>query len=87
MAGLALVLGFAIFPFVYTRADYPFVMQVLSTGFFYALLAARWSLLAGYAGPSSFGHMGFMGIAAFTPALSAASAAMSAPPRFTWTHA
>ncbi len=68
-AGLALVLGFAIFPFVYTATDYPYIMHVLITGFFYAILASSWSMLAGYAGQFSFGHMGFMGVGAYTAAL------------------
>ena len=69
LAGLALVLAFAIFPFVYGGADYPFVMHVLITGFYYAILASSWSMLAGYAGQFSFGHLGFMGIGAYTAAL------------------
>jgi len=68
-AGLALVLIFAVFPFVYARADYPFIMHILITGFFYAILASSWSMLAGYAGQFSFGHLGFMGIGAYTAAL------------------
>ncbi len=68
-AGLALVLLFAIFPFVYGANDYPFVMHVLTTCFFYAILASSWSMLAGYAGQFSFGHLGFMGIGAYTTAL------------------
>ena len=69
MAGLVLVLLFAVFPFIYGRADYPFIMHVLITGFFYAILASSWSMLAGYAGQFSFGHLGFMGIGAYTTAL------------------
>ena len=69
MAGLALVLALAIFPFVYTANDYPFIMHVLIASFFYAILAASWSMLAGYAGQFSFGHMGFMGVGAYTTAL------------------
>jgi len=68
-AGLALVLFFAIFPFVYSANDYPFIMHVLITGFFYAILASSWSMLAGYAGQFSFGHLGFMGVGAYTAAL------------------
>ncbi|MFQ5468040.1 MAG: branched-chain amino acid ABC transporter permease [Kiloniellaceae bacterium] len=68
-AGLALVLIFAVFPFVYARADYPFIMHILITGFFYAILASSWSMLAGYAGQFSFGHLGFMGVGAYTAAL------------------
>ncbi|GMG84210.1 branched-chain amino acid ABC transporter permease [Paralimibaculum aggregatum] len=57
------------FPFVYTAGDYDYVMHVLITAFFYAILASSWSMLAGYAGQFSFGHMGFMGIGAYTTAL------------------
>ncbi len=66
----ALVLVFLLaFPLVYDRPDYPYVMHILITAFFYAILAASWSMLAGYAGQFSFGHMGFMGIGAYTTAL------------------
>jgi branched-chain amino acid transport system permease protein len=58
-----------IFPFAYTQVDYPFIMHVLIAGFFYAILASSWSMLAGYAGQFSFGHMGFMGVGAYTTAL------------------
>lgn len=67
--GLALLLAFAIFPFVYSQTDYPFVMHVLIACFYYAILASSWSMLAGYAGQFSFGHMGFTGIGAYTTAL------------------
>ena len=66
----ALILAFFVaFPFVYTAADYDYIMHILITGFFYAILASSWSMLAGYAGQFSFGHMGFMGIGAYTTAL------------------
>ena len=66
----ALILAFFVaFPFVYSAADYDYIMHILITGFFYAILAASWSMLAGYAGQFSFGHMGFMGIGAYTTAL------------------
>jgi branched-chain amino acid transport system permease protein len=65
-AGLVLVLIFAIFPFVYSANDYPFIMHVLIACFFYAILASSWSMLAGYAGQFSFGHLGFMGVGAYT---------------------
>jgi ABC-type branched-subunit amino acid transport system permease subunit len=47
----------------------PYLMHLAITGFFYAILAASWSLLAGYAGQFSFGHMAFMAIGAYTSAL------------------
>jgi branched-chain amino acid transport system permease protein len=44
-------------------------MHVLIIAYFYALLAASWSLLAGYAGQFSFGHMAFMAIGGYTSGL------------------
>jgi branched-chain amino acid transport system permease protein len=44
-------------------------LHVLIIAYFYALLAASWSLLAGYAGQFSFGHMAFMAIGAYTTGL------------------
>lgn len=69
IAGLLLVAFFLAFPLVYTGANYDYVMHVLITGFFYAILASSWSMLAGYAGQFSFGHMAFMGIGAYGTAL------------------
>ena len=69
LAGLVLIAFFAAFPFVYTANDYPYIMHLLITGFFYAILASSWSMLAGYAGQFSFGHMGFTGIGAYTTAI------------------
>lgn len=69
IAGLALIAFLAAFPFVYSGANYDYIMHILITGFFYAILASSWSMLAGYAGQFSFGHIGFMGIGAYTAAL------------------
>ena len=69
IAGLLLVLFFAVFPFLYSGADYPYIMHIFITGFFYAILASSWSMLAGYAGQFSFGHIGFMGVGAYITAL------------------
>lgn len=41
-------------------------MHVLIIAYFYAILASSWSLLAGYAGQFSFGHMAFMAIGGYT---------------------
>ena len=68
-AGLALIVFFAVFPFIYTANDYPYIMHLLIAGFYYAILASSWSMLSGYAGQFSFGHMGFMGVGAYTTAL------------------
>ncbi len=67
--GLGLLAILTAFPFVYSGNDYPYVMHMLITAFFYAILASSWSMLAGYAGQFSFGHIGFMGIGAYTAAL------------------
>ena len=47
----------------------PYLMHLAITGFYYAILASSWSLLAGYAGQFSFGHMGFMAIGAYSAGL------------------
>ena len=67
--GLLMILFFVAFPFVYGARDYDYIMHILTTGFFYAILAASWSMLSGYAGQFSFGHIGFMGVGAYTTAL------------------
>ena len=69
LMGLGLIAFFAVFPFAYTGSDYAYVMHILITAFFYAILASSWSMLAGYAGQFSFGHIGFMGVGAYTAAL------------------
>ncbi|MFQ5857430.1 MAG: branched-chain amino acid ABC transporter permease [Anaerolineae bacterium] len=47
----------------------PYVMHIAIVAFFYAILASSWSLLAGYAGQFSFGHMAFMAVGAYTSGL------------------
>lgn len=69
IAGLAFLALLLAFPLVYTGADYDYIMHILITGFFYAILASSWSMLSGYAGQFSFGHMGFMAIGAYTTGL------------------
>ena len=69
VAGALIVAFFAAFPFVYSAADYDYIMHICITAFFYAILASSWSMLSGYAGQFSFGHMGFMGVGAYTTAL------------------
>ncbi|MFQ5610965.1 MAG: branched-chain amino acid ABC transporter permease [Anaerolineae bacterium] len=44
-------------------------LHVVIIAYFYGLLAASWSLLAGYAGQFSFGHMAFMAIGGYTTGL------------------
>ncbi len=69
IAGIAAVVLLLVFPFVYGRDDYDFIMHLWITAFFFAILASSWSLLAGYAGQFSFAHMAFMAIGAYTAAL------------------
>lgn len=44
----------------------PYQIHILITGYYFAILAASWSLLAGYAGQFSFATMAFMAIGAYT---------------------
>ena len=67
--GLAIVLFFLVLPFVYGAKNYDYIMHVCIIAFWYAILASSWSMLAGYAGQFSFGHMAFMGVGAYTTAL------------------
>ncbi|MCY4316248.1 MAG: branched-chain amino acid ABC transporter permease [Roseovarius sp.] len=69
IAGAILLLFLLAFPLIYGRPDYDYIMHIMITGFFYAILAASWSMLTGYAGQFSFGHMGFMAIGAYTTGL------------------
>ena len=69
LTGLLIVAFFMVFPFIYGANDYRYIMSLLIAGFYYAILASSWSMLAGYAGQFSFGHMGFMGVGAYTAAL------------------
>ncbi|PJF39778.1 MAG: branched-chain amino acid ABC transporter permease [Chloroflexi bacterium] len=41
-------------------------VTLIRDGFFYAILASSWALLAGVSGQFSFGHMAFMAIGAYT---------------------
>lgn len=52
-----------------TLQNSPYLMHIAITAFFYAILASSWSLLAGYAGQFSFGHMAFMAVGGYTSAL------------------
>ncbi len=63
LSGIVLLVGF---PFL-TPNNY--IMHVSIIAFFFAILASSWSLLAGYAGQFSFGHMAFMAIGAYSTGL------------------
>jgi branched-chain amino acid transport system permease protein len=66
-AAVLLLLGAPILISPLSNGSY--IMHLAITGFFYAILASSWSLLAGYAGQFSFGHMAFMAIGGYTSGL------------------
>lgn len=59
------IMFLVVFPLVYNGTNYDYIMHLWITALFYAVLASSWSLLAGYAGQFSFGHMAFMAIGAY----------------------
>jgi len=69
IVGALAVLFLVAFPLSYRGTNYDYIMHLWITGLFYAILASSWSLLAGYAGQFSFGHMAFMAIGAYTTGL------------------
>ena len=60
-------LFFLWFPNDASQSNY--AKNVFISGFFYAIMASSWALLAGIAGQFSFGHMAFMGIGAYAAGL------------------
>lgn len=58
-----IILFFLWFPNDASQSNY--AKTVFISGFFYAIMASSWALLAGIAGQFSFGHMAFMGIGAY----------------------
>lgn len=65
--GAIVLLFFLVAPVAVTVS--PYIMHLAITAFFYAILASSWSLLAGYGGQFSFGHMAFMAIGGYTSGL------------------
>ena len=63
---LAWVLALLVLPLVYPD---PYVLRIIIFTCLYAILAASWDLLAGYAGQVNFGHALFFGAGAYTSAL------------------
>jgi branched-chain amino acid transport system permease protein len=66
LSGL-IALFFLAYPLFPNASNY--TKTVFISGFFFAILASSWSLLAGIAGQFSFGHMAFMGIGAYVSGL------------------
>jgi branched-chain amino acid transport system permease protein len=75
-AALGLIL-LIVFPFV---SPNEYITHIAIIAFFYAILASSWSLLAGYAGQFSFGHMAFMAIGAYTTGIFAKFVRLSTAP-------
>jgi len=69
ITAVLVVIFLLIFPFIYKGSDYEYMMHLWISAFFYAILASSWSLLGGYAGQFSFGHMAFMAIGAYSTGL------------------
>ncbi|MBI4581958.1 MAG: branched-chain amino acid ABC transporter permease, partial [Planctomycetes bacterium] len=67
-AVVLLAVGIAALGFPWVAAN-PYVVHVANIGLIFAILAASWDLLYGYAGLLSFGHSGFFGVGAYTSAL------------------
>jgi branched-chain amino acid transport system permease protein len=66
LALLAFVVAAMLVPLV---APNEFVLSVLSFALIYAIMAASWDLLIGFAGLVSFGHAGFFGLGGYAAAL------------------
>jgi branched-chain amino acid transport system permease protein len=64
--GLAAALVLALTAMGVVLESNPYWMHIAIVAFFYAILASSWSLLAGYAGQFSFGHMAFMAIGGYS---------------------
>ncbi len=61
------ILVLVVAPFTFLHQAY--LVHIGIMALYYAILASSWSLLAGYAGQFSFGHMAFMAIGAYTTGL------------------
>ena len=64
----ALALAAAVAVFLPALIPHPFVLSIATQAMIWALLAASWDLLSGYAGQISFGHAGFFALGAYTAA-------------------
>jgi branched-chain amino acid transport system permease protein len=64
--GLAAALVLVLIAMGVVLESNPYWMHIAIVAFFYAILASSWSLLAGYAGQFSFGHMAFMAIGGYS---------------------
>jgi branched-chain amino acid transport system permease protein len=66
LVGILLIVAIAL-PMIITWLSLPpYQIHILISGYYFAVLASSWALLAGYAGQFSFAHMAFMAIGAYT---------------------
>lgn len=66
LVGLGALAGLFLLPLVATN---DFILHAFCIAMIYAILAASWDLLFGFAGLISFGHAGFFGLGAYAAAL------------------
>ncbi|HKV71017.1 MAG TPA: branched-chain amino acid ABC transporter permease [Gemmatimonadales bacterium] len=64
-----ILLAAAVLSLVYGRLLNPYMMHVAIIAMFYGILAGSWSLLSGYIGLYSLGHMAFASVGGYTSAL------------------
>ncbi len=69
LAGVALVVGLFLLPFVLGSALDKFTTHILIQVLLYASMAQAWNIIGGYGGQVSFGHSVFFGIGAYGAAL------------------
>ena len=81
MRRLDLALGalLAVFAAIFPLLVNAYWLHVMIIGMMFAIMAASWSLLAGYAGQFSFGHMGFVAVGGYTAALLATDLGLPLP--------
>jgi len=65
----------AVFPFLVDA----YWLHVMIVAMMFAIMAASWALLAGYAGQFSFGHMGFVAVGGYTAGILATAAGVPLP--------
>ena len=83
--GIGTVVLLILAPYLGLQSN-PYLMHLAIVGFWYAILASSWSLLAGYAGQFSFGHMAFMSIGAYGAGLYGRFIRITSAPTMTCTE-
>src|SRR4030042_5479179 len=63
---ISAVLGIVLLAFPWMVRDI-YVMQIMTTIFFYAFLGSAWNIVGGYAGALSLGHSMYVGLGAYAP--------------------